>query len=227
VHETSGDPQDSLLVDRGLIGIEVRAPERLVVDDRIERERDVRQHEEISQRGPPAAVALIVLHRPDIEDQAEHEHRTEDRPDRGRPRRIRRIHAQRRQPPANQDQQGNSQPERDRDVTDADEREPKRDQPRPVGHAEDDEHCRDGQASKPRQSIRNRQCDAHEKSGCREPQHLRERQAFELINVRDEHDQCKLTNDRPMASIGADAERPNCDRRLGFHSPNPLAMMFR
>src|SRR6185295_10392351 len=82
VKDTSGHPINTDLVDTVGIIIVIIATESLVIDYWKERKTDVRQHEKVRQRLRHRRRGLVVTNLVEIQNEPEHEHGTEDGPDR-------------------------------------------------------------------------------------------------------------------------------------------------
>src|SRR3546814_18512435 len=106
-----------LLIDPVLVNVVVAAPEALVVNHGEHRKADIRQHKEVADAASEGS--LFLPHIVKVDDQAEHEHRSQDRPDRLRPRPRNPLDPRGggKQPRA--DQEAYPEPERKRKLADA------------------------------------------------------------------------------------------------------------
>ena len=86
VDQAAQHPLHAGLVEAQRVVVVGAALQRLVVDDREQREADIRKHEEVRTAPADAERRRPVLQVVEVDDQPEHEHRAEDRPERRRDR---------------------------------------------------------------------------------------------------------------------------------------------
>ena len=86
VHEPARDPERTLLVRLPFRTVVVHLAEGLVINHRVERKHQVREHEEVRQRATHAGVSAVRRYSTKVDHEAEHEDRAEHRPHDSRPR---------------------------------------------------------------------------------------------------------------------------------------------
>src|SRR5215472_1633968 len=120
MEETASDPIDADLIGLERVLIEVIASKRLVIDDGKQREARIGKHEKVRQRAPRRRRLGFMTQVVHVYDEAEHEHRAQNRPDRLGPRGQQPTCPFSGEDGAYTNKQSNPQKIRDRQVTNGD-----------------------------------------------------------------------------------------------------------
>ncbi len=133
-----------------------------------------------------------MLQRIQVHGEPEHEHRTQDRPDRHAPRRGDELEPPQRKQAAACREQQHAPSQRDAQVADSDQHEPEGDDRDAVEPAERDDDRRERQCDEERLAQAQRQLRMDDEAARREQHHVEERPAFEPEAIHDEQREHEL-----------------------------------